>query len=198
MLHFVLLGSLIVWLTAFRTWEQVVLTALSFAILVYPILFLAERIRGYSEFVTERKNGELKKSLLLVFSMFALITAVGWGIFSDKSLSLVSIFAWGFGDAAAALIGKRFGKHPLQGKHIEGRKSVEGSAAMFIVSLACVLPMLLIRGGIPVFASVITAVIVCAVSAVVELFSMHGNDTIFCPVAAMAVLLPLLYLFGGI
>lgn len=198
LLHFVLLGSLLVWLYAYRTWLQVALSAVAFAVLVYPILYLAERIRGYSEFVTERKHGELKKSLLLVFSMFSIVTFVGWGIFDDKILSLVSIFAWGFGDAAAALIGKHFGKHPLQGKHIEGRKSVEGSAAMFIVSLCCVLPVLLFRGGIPVIASVATAIVVCAVSTVVELFSMRGNDTIFCPIAAMAALLPMLYLFGGI
>ncbi len=198
LLHFVLLGSLIVWLNVYRTWVQVVFSAIAFALLVYPILLLAERIRGYSEFVTERKHGELKKSLLLVFFMFALITAVGWGIFGDQTLSLASIFAWGFGDAAAALIGKRFGKHHLQGRHIEGKKSVEGSAAMFIVSFCCVLPVLLIRGGMPAAACVVTAIVVCAVSTVTELFSMRGNDTFFCPVAAMAALLPLLCLFGGI
>ncbi len=198
LLHFVLLGSLAVWLHAYRTWMQVALSAIGFAVLVYPILYLAERIKGYSEFVTERNNGELKKSLLLVFSMFALITTIGWGIFDDRTLSLASIFAWGFGDAAAALIGKRFGKHTLQGKHIEGKKSVEGSAAMFLVSFCCVLPLLVLRGGMSPIGCIVTAFLVCAVSTVVELFSMRGNDTIFCPLAAMATLLPLLYGFGGI
>ena len=37
-----------------------------------------------------------------------------------------------------------------------------------------------------------------AVSAAVELYTPNGMDTITCPLAAMAVLLPLVALFGGI
>ena len=197
-LHLVLLGSLVVWLFVYRTWLQAAISALAFALLVYPILVLAERIRGYSDFVTERKRGELKASLLLVFSMFAAVTAIGWGVFGDRYLTLAAIFAWGLGDAAAALVGKRFGRHPLEGRHIEGRKSLEGSAAMLIVSFCSVLLILWLRGGMGFFPCAAIALVVSAVSAVIELYSLRGNDTLFCPLGAMAVMLPLLWLLGGL
>ena len=76
LLHFVLLGSLLVWTLAFERWWLAALSAVGFALLVYPLLVLAEHLRGYSAFVTERSSGELKRSLLVVFSMYALVVAV--------------------------------------------------------------------------------------------------------------------------
>ena len=85
---------------------------------------LLERIERFSEFITERKKGELKSSLLLVFGMFALIITVCSGLLGDPYLVLASVYAWGFGDAAAALIGKRFGKHKFS--KISPNKTIEG------------------------------------------------------------------------
>lgn len=197
LLHGILLGSLLVWVLAFKTWWISVLSVVVFETAVYPILMVAERIKGYSRLLTERKSGELKRSLLIVFTMFAVVLSVCWGWLGDKLLVLASVYAWGFGDAAAALVGKRFGKHPLEGKHIEGRKSVEGTVAMFLVSLVSVFVILLLRGGLNWLPVLLVAVVTAGVSATVELFSMRGNDTIFCPLAAMAVMLPLLHLLGG-
>lgn len=197
LLHLILLGSLAVWVQAYDTWWMAALSAVLFAVAVWPILALAERLKGYSELLTERSHGELKHSLLIVFGMFAAVITVCWGLLDDKLLAVASVFAWGFGDAAAALVGKRFGRHKLRGKHIEGTKSVEGTAAMFAVSLLSVLIVLLLRGGVSSFGCVVTAYLTASVCAVVELYSLHGNDTITCPLAAMVVLVPLTALFGG-
>lgn len=196
-LHCILLGSLLVWVLAFSTWWHAALTTLGFAAAVYPILCLAERIKGFSAFVTERERGELKHSLLVVFSMFAIVICICWGWLNDKLLVLACVYAWGFGDAAAALVGKRFGRHALTGRHIEGRKSVEGSLAMFITSFLCVGAVLLLRGGLPLYGYILIPAAAAAASAVVELFSLHGMDTITCPLAATAVILPLVYWIGG-
>ena len=136
LLHLILLGSLPVWIYVYDLWWMSALSALLFAAVVYPILAAAEHLQGYSHLLTERKDGELKKSLLIVFTMFAVVITVCWGWLDDKLLAVASIFAWGFGDAAAALIGKRFGKHKLRGRHIEGTKSVEGCAAAWASSAA--------------------------------------------------------------
>ena len=196
-LHGILLGSLLVWTVQFDQWYLAALSALAFAAAVYPLLKLAERWKGYSKFVTERSGGELKHSLIVVFVMYAAVVTVCWGWLNEKLLALCSIYAWGIGDAAAALIGKRFGRHALEGKHIEGRKSLEGTLAMFLTSFVCVLAILLLRGGMAWYACVLAAVVTAAVSAVVELYTMHGMDTITCPLAAMAVLLPLVHWLGG-
>lgn len=197
-LHGILLGSLIVWTYKFPTWYSAAASAIAFAWIVYPILWIAEHIKGYSEFVTERKSGELKSSLLIVFFMYAVVVAICWGWLNDKTLALASIYAWGFGDAAAALVGKWFGKHKIGGKisHV-ARKSVEGTAAMFLLSFVCVCSVLISRGGLSAIGLIVTSLVVAAVSAFVELITPNGLDTITCPLAAMTVLLPMVYLFGG-
>ena len=55
----------------------------------------------------------------------------------------------------------------------------------------------MLRGGMPIRSYIIISLIVGAISAVVELYSKNGNDTVFCPLAAMVTMLPLVYLFGG-
>lgn len=197
-LHTILLMSLLVFVYAFETWWLAVIEAIAFAVVVYPILAVMERFKGFSELTTERKSGELKASLLLVFFMFAVVMAICWGWVGDKYLVLASIYAWGFGDAAAALIGKRFGKHKITWKYLDGKKSIEGTVAMFIVSLVSVAIILLCRGGLPVTGYIVIPLIVAAVSAFAELYSRDGMDTVICPFSAMVVLLPLVYVFGGV
>lgn len=96
--------------------------------------------------VTERKSGELKNSLIFVFGMFALVISICLGVFNDRLLALGVIYSWGFGDAFAALIGTKFGKHRIYKK-----KSLEGSVAMFIVAFITVLTVLLCKGTICVY-----------------------------------------------
>ena len=196
-LHFILLGSFLVFLFSYPTWQSTALAAVIFEILVYPILFFFERFKGYSELTTERKKGELKNSLLLVFTMFAIVVAICWGIFDDRHLALASLYAWGIGDAFAALIGKKFGKHKIKAPKLDGKKSYEGTLSMFAVSFLTVTIILLCRGGLTIFSCIVISLIVAAVSALTELYSKNGNDTVICPLSAMLILLPLIHLFGG-
>ncbi len=197
LLHMILLGSLGVWVHVFPNWWMTAGTVLAFAVLVYPILCLAERWGRYSETLTERKKGELKASLLQVFAMFALVTAVCWGLCRDRMLVLASVYAWGIGDAVAALVGKRFGRHRIP-RIAQSRKSWEGTLAMFTASFFSVLVILLLRGGCGIFWLLLVSFVTAAVSAFAELAASNGHDTVVCPVAAMAVLLPMLWLTGGL
>lgn len=197
-LHCILLCSLLIFVFCFDTWWISALSALGFAAAVYPLLMWLEGFKGFSELTTERKRGELKTSLLLVFGMFSLIIAVCWGLAGDRLLVLASIYAWGFGDAAAALIGKRWGKHKIRIGPTDGKKSIEGSAAMLLTSFVSVIVILVLRGGLSPTGCIIISLITAMVSALSELYSRDGHDTVICPLSAMAVLLPLIYLFGGL
>lgn len=168
-----------------------------FIVIIYPLLSLAEKLNCYSELLTERKSGEIKHSLILVFIMFAALNSICWGWLGNRWLVLACISAWGFGDAAAALVGKKYGRHYLEGRLIEGRKSVEGTLAMFTVSFISVLIILLIKGNAPWYFSMIIAALTAAASSLVELYTRNGMDTITCPFAAAAVLLPLLHLWDA-
>ena len=197
-LHCILLGSLFMFTFAYGEWWISALAAVIFELIVYPLLIVLERLKNFSEITTERKKGELKNSLLLVFTMYAVVVSICWGWLGDKYLALAAIYAWGFGDAAAALIGKKFGKHKIKWKCTDGKKSAEGSFSMFLVSFISVLIILSYRGGMSVMGIIITSFITAAVSMLAELCSKDGNDTVICPMAAMIVLVPLVYLFGGL
>lgn len=197
-LHCILLGSLLVFVFAFDSWLISAASCLIFAGVVYPILALLEQVPGFSKLTTERKKGELKESLLLVFGMFALVICVCWGWLGDRHLVLASVYAWGFGDAAAALIGKKWGNHKITFGPADSRKSVEGTCSMFLVSFASVTMILVCRGGLSLAGYIIVPLVTAFVSAMAELCSKDGRDTVICPLSAMAVLLPMIHLFGGL
>ncbi|MBR6800326.1 MAG: phosphatidate cytidylyltransferase [Eubacteriaceae bacterium] len=193
-LHFILLGSIFVYLYCFENWYTSAASCLIFSAAVYPALKFFERFRGYSHLLTERSSGELKNSLLIVFFMFSVVIFVCWGILGDRLLCLASVLAWGIGDAMAALIGKRFGKHKIKNT----KKSYEGTSAMFLSSFLSVLTILVIRGGINIIFSIVVSAVTALVASVTELYTTGGNDTITCPIASMIVIIIMLYLFGGI
>lgn len=195
-LHCILLGSLFMFTVVYEKWWISAIAAIIFEIIVYPILVFLERFKNFSKITTERKKGELKNSLMIVFTMYAVVVAVCRGLVGDKYLALASIYAWGFGDAAAALVGKKFGKHKIGWKYTDGKKSIEGSLSMFAVSFMSVSIILSNRGGLSGIAVVIISFITAGVSTLAELYSKNGNDTIICPMSAMMVLIPLVYLLG--
>jgi dolichol kinase len=195
-LHIILLGSIFVWTYAFQTWWVSAIATVVFVALVFPVLAFAERIPGYSELLTERKCGEIKSSLVVVFGMFAVLICVCWGWLGEKYLVIASVLAWGLGDAAAALVGKRFGQHYIVGKLVEGRKSLEGSLAMFVVSFVSVMVVLLANGSVVWYGCILIALVTAAGCAVVELYTKCGMDTVTCPFTAAAILIPLVRLLG--
>jgi len=196
-LHFILLGAYIPLTTAFDTWWMASGLAAVLIVVFYGVLTLAERLSVFAAFLNERKQGEIKNSMILALTMMVLSTAVCWGLFGDRYLVVACVYAWGVGDAFAALVGKRFGKRKFRLKFADPGKSVAGSAAMFVTSAAAVWLVLLLRGGIGAAGCGIIAIAAATVSAFVEMCTRNGYDTFTCPAAAMVVILPLCKVLGG-
>ena len=196
-LHFIMIGAYIPFVFGFDTWWVAADVAAGLILILYPLLMLVSRIPAFSSFVNERKKGEFKSSMVLAVGMIALSITVCWGIFGDRYLVLACIYAWGVGDAFAALIGKKFGKHKVKLKIADGKKSEEGSFAMFISSALSVFIVMSLRGGLAVWQNLIISIAAAFVCGFVELISKGGIDTVSCPIAAMLVIIPLLKLFGG-
>lgn len=196
-LHFILLGVYIVFLFAFETWWISATLAGIMMVIIYPILMLAGKIPHFSSFVNERKKGEFKNSMVLAFGMIIASICICWGWIGDKYLVLASVYAWGIGDAFAALIGKRFGKHKIKWKFADSHKSIEGSLAMFFTSAVAVVIVLWIRGGLGIGSCLIISVIVSIVCTLVELCTKNGLDTISCPTVAMLIMIPLIKILGS-
>lgn len=197
-LHCILLGSLPVFLFRFQTWWIAAGEAVGFALIIYPLLAFLDRFPFFAKLTTERKHGELQHSLLLVFGMFAVVMAICWGWLGDRYLAMASIFAWGFGDASAALVGKKYGKHRILWKFTDRKKSFEGSGAMLLTAFTTVILVLSIRGGFSLAVILLIALPVALASTLAELYSKNGNDTVICPLCTMAALLPLVAAFGGL
>ena len=197
MLHFILVASIFVFLYGFDSWYEACLAATIFAVAAYPALSFAERFESYAALLAERKGGEIKRSLIAAFTMFAAIIAICWGLFGARYLALAVILGWGLGDAAAALVGKKYGRHHLKGKFIDGQKSLEGTAAMLVVSFLAIGAVLLLNGDLPRQYLPAIASVAALVCAVVELHTKNGMDTLTCPASTLAVLLLLLRIWGG-
>lgn len=196
-LHFILLGAYIPLVFAFDKWWMAAVFSIFMMAVCFPTLYFAEKTPKFSAFVNERKKGEYKNSMILAIGMMIVSVSICWGLFGDRYLVLASIYAWGIGDGLAALIGKRFGKHKITWRLADGKKSVEGSLAMFTCSFVSVFTVLLIRGGVAFPLCLITAIIAGAACTVAELCAKNGYDTVICPTVAMVVIIPLVAWLGG-
>ncbi len=198
LLHIICVMSFVVLLRASPSWGAAVISALVFALVVYPALVLCERTRWYQRVLPQRGNGEFKRSLLVAYGMFALLTAVFWGWLGEgwKFVVVVAILAWGYGDAAAALVGKAFGKKRIEHPLVEGQKTVEGTLAMFAVSLVAIFITMMAYTVQPWYLCLALALLVAPVCALVELFTRRGMDTVTVPLAAAVSVFALLSLFS--
>ena len=153
-------------------------------------LHFAERLSFYKNLFVEKAKHEVITSFILLFGLLTVLLAVFWGVLGEqyKYITVVSIMAWGPGDAIAAIVGKNFGKHKLQGKLIEGVKSVEGSVGMLITSFVCTLAVLLTMSNHSLITSLAMALIIAPIAALTELFTKKGFDTITVPIAVCVVL----------
>ena len=191
-LHFVAFSCVTVMIALGESWQAAVSAAVVIIIVVYPILSALENRRWFAKLFVQKSPGEVKRSLVMLFGMFAVLTAVSWGIFGKPIACEAAILMWGTGDAAAALVGIPYGKHKVKLKITDGKKSLEGTGAMCAVSAVCGFVILCFFGKYPAGVSVAAAVIGGFLGAVTELVSPSEYDTVTVPVVIIAALLIIL------
>lgn len=198
MLHMACVLSVFVLLYAFSKWYFAAGTALLFAILIYPLICLLERYPHVMALLIERREGEIKRSLMVVFFMMAALISVFWGIFGAayKYVVLIAVLAWGLGDASAALVGKNYGAHKIKLPYTDGKKTVEGSLAMYLVASLITLLLLLIFTELSWWVAILVAILVGVVASLIELVSSAGSDTITVPFGVAACMLFILFAFS--
>ena len=182
-------AAVVVWRA--DSWQAASLTLALFAAIVYPALCLCERWQGYGGLFVEKKQGEIKKSLLLLFLTDAALVALCWGAFGLPWAAVTAILMWGSGDGAAALAGHRFGKHHVSLPLADPKKTWEGSAAMVLVSAAVGTAAMLVLTAMPWWQCLLYALATSIPGAYTELISRNGDDTVTVPVVDTAVLLAL-------
>lgn len=169
-------------------WLPDTLTLILFAAVIWPALSIAEHLNIYGDLFVEKRPGEVKNSLLLLFLSQAAFTAFCLGVMKRPYILIASCMAWGFGDIAAAWIGRPFGKHKVRLPFADPNKSWEGTAAMFAVAFPSCLICLLLFSGYSLIPAVLISLLTGLVSAFSELISKNGNDTIVVPLADILIL----------
>ncbi len=183
--HLVITLSIFPLVRFFSTWYMAVLAAFLLALIAYPALVRIECSSFYRRIAVERDCGEFKRSLIIVQMSMALLIFVFWGLLGDawKYVAVVAVMAWGLGDAAAGLVGKAIGRRRILHPRIEGKKTYEGTLAMFLTASLAVFFTLMLEGGLSWQVSLTVALLVAPVSATVELFSNKGMDTLTVPIS---------------
>ncbi len=192
LLHIVAFTCFTVMMLAAENWQSAALTCLIIAGAAYPLLALLEKEEWYGRLFVEKSKGEIKRSLLKLFFMFAAVIAVSWGLFQKPYAAAVSILMWGVGDAAAALVGIPFGKHKVTFGPLDGKKSWEGSCAMLLVSTVTGTALLSLYCGYPAGISVSCALLMGILGTIAELFSASEWDTVTVPVTMLFIALLIL------
>ena len=185
-------AAVIVWRA--DCWQTASLTLVLFAVIVYPVLWLCQGWSGYDRLFIQKKPGEIKRSLLLLFLCDAALVALCWGVFDLPWVAVTAILMWGSGDGAAALVGNRFGKHHVRLPLADEKKTWEGSGAMLAVSAVVGMAAMLILTVQPWYRCLLMALAASIFGAYTELISRGGDDTVTVPVVNTAVLLTLHFL----
>ena len=197
--HVIYSMSIFLLLELFSAWYIAIAAASLLVALGYPFLYFLERTAWYRRTFVDRteKGGELRKQLVYVQLSFALLILIFWGLFGIdwRYVAAVAIMAWGFGDAAAALIGKTFGRHRVIHYLVDLGKTYEGTAAMIGFAALAIFITLVTYGGQTWYVSLLIALLVAPMCGITELFSRRGSDTLTVPLLAACSIMPLIYFF---
>ncbi|HZK57886.1 MAG TPA: phosphatidate cytidylyltransferase [Clostridia bacterium] len=198
MLHIMCAMSIFIVLHEFDTWYLAILNLAIFSLALYPIISYLERFPKVMEVLVQRKSGEIRSSLVLVYVAMSILIVIFWGWLGEqwKYIIVASIMAWGFGDSLAALVGKAYGKNKIKSRFTDGKKTVEGTTTMSFAAFIAVFVVLLIYTSFPWYLCLLAASIVAPISALVELISHHGFDTITVPLSAAVSLYFIMILFS--
>lgn len=189
LLHIVAFSCVTIMTLTAGSWQSAALAAVVIAALIYPVLRILENETWYGRLFVQKEPGEIRKSLLMLFLMFAVLISVAWGFFGKPYIAAAAILMWGTGDAAAALIGIPFGRHKVRLKGTDGKKSWEGSTAMLAVSFICGFCVLYFGHGSQLLSAMLTGLAGALFGAATELFTPSKYDTVTVPAVIAAVLL---------
>lgn len=161
----------------YSTWVWPALLAAGFVL----VNALSLRYGWIASMEGERRN----VGTILYPLSFALLVMGCWGT-RWQAVGAGGVLVMAYGDAAASLVGRRWGRHVYR---VAGHpRSVEGSAAMFLVSWAAVLAGFWAFGRVPDSQLVLTAAVVAAVATGLEAVSLFGFDNLLVPLGAAGVL----------
>ena len=188
LLHIVAFSCITVMILTTRQWQPAALTSLILAAAIYPLLRALERHAWYEKLFVEKRPGEVRMSLWMLFGIYTLIITVVWGLFGRADIAAASILMWGVGDGVAALVGIPFGRHKIRLPLVDGKKSWEGTAANLLAAFLIGGAVFLLR-GMPMTQVLKMCLPAAVLGACTEMVSPSEWDTVTVPLVIAAALL---------
>jgi phytol kinase len=166
-------------------WGMVFLFENWYFAIIPPLCFIAVNYVSYRRNVFQAMETSEKRNLGTIY--FPISFAIIIGLFWAWPVVLVGgLMSMTWGDALAAVVGQRFGRHPY--RLLGYTKSWEGSATMLVVSSLALLPALVVFGSWGWPGSLGPMLLVAAVATLVEAMSVWGIDNLTVPLISALVL----------
>ncbi|MEA5551474.1 phosphatidate cytidylyltransferase [Anabaena cylindrica UHCC 0172] len=176
-------------LLLFKNWQIGIIPFATFI----GINYLLYRYRFISAMDREDSSPGTVYFAISITLLFALLWRPN-GLIDNVPIAVAGAMSMTWGDALAALIGKRFGKHQYQvGNSI---RSWEGSAVMFLVSTTVIFLVLWLLPGslfsplatlVSINRAILAAILSGACATLVEGISPSGTDNLSVPLATAAL-----------
>jgi phytol kinase len=155
--------------------------------IIPPLAFVAINALSYWQGTFKAMETGEKGRLGTIYFPLS-FAAIIWLLWEQPHLVVASLMPMTWGDALAAVIGRRIGKRPFS---VAGStRSLEGSGVMFLASwVATLAPLLLLAPtSLSVGMGVVTAAVTALGATVVEAVSPWGIDNLTVPAASVLVL----------
>ncbi len=154
---------------------------------IVPACFIFINYLSYKKNVfSAMERGEGKEDLGTVYYSISLFILALWSFYIHMPyIGLLGILIMGYGDGFAALVGKKFGKHPFR---LNKEKSNEGSFTVFIT--AFLITFLLITyyyRDINILKTFVISLIISIISTIVEAITPNGFDNLSLPLTSSVV-----------
>ncbi len=157
--------------------------------IIPPLAFVA--INAFSHWHGTFKAMETGEKWKLGTVYFPLsFAAVLWFLWGQPALLVASLMPMTWGDALAAVVGRRIGKHRYT--ILGNARSLEGSAVMFLAGWVSTLIPLVLIGQADLFTAMGVAAATALAATVIEAVSPWGIDNLTVPAVSAMVLVLLL------
>lgn len=198
--HLMATFSVLVLLHVFETWYAAAASAAAFYTFAFILISIAQRIPALNRLSVARGGRLSEVPVQIIYFQLTVValTTLYWGSIGPigKVAVAAGFSSLGVGDAAAELVGKRFGRHRYRRGLFDPNKSWEGSIAMIVASYVVILSILLTVTTALV--SFLAAPVLAILAGVAEAFSRKGSDTVLVPVTVAALTLPVITLVTNV
>ncbi len=178
--------SIFILIRLFDNWYAAALASMVPFILGYIAVFLSRKfpILSFIRFDRAKQEGELSRQTVYAMTAFVLLVSVCWGLLGQewKYHAAVGVMGWGFGDALSALVGKRFGKHKVNGIVFDSHKTVEGASAGAVAAFIAIFGTIMYFSDFAWYLNLAISVILAVSTALLELTCRKGLDNLILPV----------------